>query len=159
MYIIYKSTSIQTIDRYIINNQKKPLFAYVYAVAYGSKPEIEDALQRILNKYKQQKMQYIYGANLAVFQKDDRRLLALAIAMKDQNYNAYYSGIAHTMKGNLDKADEFIANVKIPWMTHSLKAFIALKRGSKNDYRNEMNRSIESTTGIQRYVLHHTLKR
>lgn len=159
MYIIYKSTSLQTIDRYIINNQRKPLFAYAYAVAYGSEAEIEGALKQILNKYKQQKIQHIYGANLALFQKDDRRLLEYALAMKDQNYNAYYSGIAYAMNGNLEKADECLINLKTSWMIHSLKAFIALKRGNKNDYLDGMNHSIASTAGIQRYVSHHMLKR
>ena len=37
MYIIYKSTSLGAIGRYISSNYKKPIFGYSYALAHGDK--------------------------------------------------------------------------------------------------------------------------
>ena len=75
MYIIYKSTSLRVIGRYISSNYKKPIFGYSYALAHGDKRDVENALKRIMNTYTQQDMSDIYGANLALFQNNSKNLL------------------------------------------------------------------------------------
>ena len=63
------------------------------------------------------------------------------------------------MNGNFDKASDFLAKLHTPWMSHALKAYAALKRGNRDEYGAEMNSSINSATGMQRFVLHHIKKR
>ncbi len=159
IYIIYRSKSLRAIDRYITRNHKRPIFSYAYALAHGSKRDMEDALKRIMNTYKQQDMPDIYGANLALLQQNSSALLEHAKKITGQEYKDYYFGHAYVIKSDFDKASEFLAKLHTPWMIHSLKAYAALKRGNKDEYRVEMNQSIESAIGMQRYVLHHTMKR
>ena len=63
------------------------------------------------------------------------------------------------MNGNFDKAGEFLAKLHTPWMIHSLKAYAAHKRGNQETFRQEADQSIKSAIGMQRYVLHHTMRR
>jgi hypothetical protein len=159
MYIIYKSTSLRAIGRYISSNYKKPIFGYSYALAHGDKRDVENALKRIMNTYVQQDMSDIYGANLALFQKNSKKLLVHADNISGQEYKDYYFGHAYVMNGNFDKASEFLAKLHTPWMIHSLKAYAALKRGNRDTFRQEADQSIKSAIGMQRYVLHHTMRR
>lgn len=159
IYIIYKSTSIRAIGRYISGNYKKPIFGYSYALAHGDKRDVENALKRIMNTYAQQDMSDIYGANLALFQKNSKNLLVHAENISGQEYKDYYFGHAYVMNGNFDKASEFLAKLHTPWMIHSLQAYAAHKRGNRDSFRQEADQSIKSAIGMQRYVLHHTMRR
>ena len=159
MYTIYLSRSLKALNRYVVSNYKKPIFGYSYALAHGDKEDIEKALKRIMDTYPQQDMRDVYGANLAIFKRDSSALLTHANNIVGQEYKDYYSGHAYVMTGNFDKASEFLAKLQTPWMIRSLKAYTALKQGNKDIYADEMNRAIHNSMGMQRYVLHHTMKR
>lgn len=159
MYIIYKSTSLRAIDRYIASNYKKPIFGYSYALAHGDKRDVENALKRIMNTYQQQDMADIYGANLALFQNNPKHLLEHAEKINGQEYKDYYLGHTYVMKGNFEKANEHLAKLHTPWMIHSLKAYAAHKRGNPVTFRQEADQSIKSAIGMQRFVMHHTMNR
>lgn len=159
MYIIYQSKSLWAIGRYVSSNYKKPIFGYSYALANGNKKDIENSLKRIVNTYTQQDMSDIYGANLAIFQNNSKAVMGHAEKISGQEYKDYYLGHAYVMNGNFDKASDFLAKLHTPWMSHALKAYAALKRGNRDEYGAEMNSSINSATGMQRFVLHHIKKR
>ncbi|CAM3138307.1 hypothetical protein FITA111629_05870 [Filibacter tadaridae] len=159
MYIIYKTKSLRSIDRYVARNHKKPIFGYSYALAHGNERDIEESLKRIMNTYKQEDMYDVYGSNLALFQNDPKKLLEHVDNISSQEYKDYYSGFAYVMLGNFDRANEFLGKLRTPWMIHALKAFAALKRGSQEEFRQEADQSVSSAVGMQRYVLHHTLNR
>lgn len=159
IYILYKAKSIKAIDRYIITNYKKPIFAYSYALGHGNKRDIEDALKRIMNTYTQEDMYHVYGANLSIHNNKPDDIIDHAKEIKGQEYKNYYIGYANVLKGDFDKAREFLLNLRTPWMIHSLKAAAAKKRGNLDEFRAEADKSIKSAIGMQRYVLHHTMRR
>jgi hypothetical protein len=159
MFIIHKSKSLRAIGSYVSNNYKKPIFGFSYALAHGDKQDVENSLKRIMNTYTQHDMSDVYGANLALFQNNAKSLRGHAEKISGQEYKDYYLGHAFVMNGNFDKASEFLAKLDTPWMSHSLKAYVALKRGNPDEYSADMNRSIDSAIGMQRYVLHHTKRR
>jgi hypothetical protein len=159
MYIIYQSKSLWAIGRYVSSNYKKPIFGYSYALANGNRQDIENSLKRIMNTYTQQDMSDIYGANLAIFQNNSKAVMGHAEKISGQEYKDYYLGHAFVMNGNFDKASDFLTKLHTPWMMHALKAYAAMKRGNRDEYGAEMDRSIDSATGMQRFVLHHTKKR
>lgn len=158
-YIIYKAKSLSAIGRYISSNHRKPIFGYSYALANGDKLDVENALKRIMNTYTQQDMSDIYGANLALFQNNSKQLLEHAANINGQEYKDYYFGHAYVMTGNFDKASEFQTKLHTPWMIHSLNAYTAHKQGNQGKFLQEADRSIKSAIGMQRYVLHHTMRR
>jgi len=159
MYLIYKSKSLPAIDRYVIRNQKKPLFGYAFALAHGGNQDIEDSITRILKKYKQREMQTVYGANLALHQKDPDAIFNLAEKMTRKDYKEYYLGAAHILKGNKEEAEKFLTKLSTPWMIHSSNASIALHENDRETFRLEADWSKESAAGLQRYTLHHMFER
>ena len=158
-YIIYKSKSLSLIDRYLTNNRSRPIFSYAYSLAHGTDQEIVDSLKKILKSYPQAEVQDVYNANLLVFQKDWRRLIDSSQSMTTTIYRDYYAGIGYTMSCNEEKASESLSKVRTPWMFHSLKAIIALKQGQEDVFNNEAALATKQSVGMQRYVLHHMMRR
>ncbi|MCM3744242.1 hypothetical protein M3193_08810 [Sporosarcina luteola] len=158
-YIIYRSKSLKLIDRYLANHRSKPIFSYAYALAHGTDKEIIESLKKILKSYPQAEVQDIYNANLLVFQKDWRRLIDTSKSMATAFYRDYYAGIGYTMSNNKEKSSESLSKVGTPWMVHSLKAVIALKQGQRDLFQKEAALATKQAVGMQRYVLHHMLKR
>jgi hypothetical protein len=158
-HIIYKSKSIKAISRYIKNNHKRPIFGYSYALANGTDSDVEVALKRIMNTYREEDMHDIYGANLAILKNDSQALLKHAGEIKSDDHRYYYIAYAHILKGKFMESIEYSEKVQTPWMIHSLKAADAKKRGDMNAFKIQANKSIESALGIQRFVLFHTMRR
>ena len=158
-YIIYKSKSIRSIERYVIRNYKKPIFSYSYALGHGTKQDVEDALKRIINSYSQGDMQGVYGAQLALIQNNSKKVLEQAVKIEGQEFSAYYSGLAYVMNRNYTRAEESLASLHTPWMQHSLRAYTALKQQRTDDFLHESELSITSAEGMQRLVLHHLMRR
>lgn len=158
-YIIYRTRSLKLIDRYLANHRSKPIFSYAYALAHGTDKEIMDALNKILKSYPQAEVQDVYSANLLVFQKNWRRLIDSSKSMNTTFYRDYYAGIGYTMSNNKEKSSESLSKVRTPWMVHSLKAIIALKQGQKDLFQKEATLATKQAVGMQRYVVHHMMKR
>lgn len=158
-YIIYRTRSLKLIDRYLANHRSKPIFSYAYALAHGTDKEIIDALNKILKSYPQAEVQDVYSANLLVFQKNWRRLIDSSKSMNTTFYRDYYAGIGYTMSNNKEKSSESLSKVRTPWMVHSLKAIIALKQGQKDLFQKEATLATKQAVGMQRYVVHHMMKR
>jgi hypothetical protein len=158
-YIIYKSRSLKLIDRYLANHRSRPIFSYAYSLAHGTDEEIINSLKKIVKSYPQAEIQDVYNANLLVFKKDWRRLIDSSKSMTTSFYRDYYAGIGYTMSNNKEKASESLSKLRTPWMVHSLKALIALKKGQEDVFTNEAVLATKQAVGMQRYVLHHMMKR
>jgi hypothetical protein len=158
-YIIYKSKSLRSIERYVIRNYKKPIFGYSYALGHGTKQDVEDALKRIINSYGQGDMQGVYGAQLALVQNNSKKVLEQTTKIEGQEYKEYYTGLAYVMNRNYTRAEESLASLHTPWMQHSLRAYAALKRQQMEEFERQSELSITSAEGMQRLVLHHMMRR
>lgn len=159
LHIIYKSKSIRSIDRYVTLNNKKPIFSYSYALGHGNDQDIENSLKRIMNVYGQDDMRPVYGANLAIHQNKPGELLDFVEQISGTDYKNYYSGVAYAMRRNFDEAEEFLKSIRTPWMVHSLKAILSKQKNDYQGFRSEADKSIASAIGMQRYVLHHMMRR
>lgn len=158
-YIIYKSKSLKLIDRYLTNHRNKPIFGYAHALAHGTEEEIITQLKKILKSYANAEVQEVYKANLLVFQKDWRGLIDASKSMENVAYRDYYAGIGYTMSNNMGKATEHVQKLRTPWMVHSLKAIIALRQKKQDVFEDQAALASKQAVGMQRFVVHHTLKR
>ncbi len=158
-HIIYKSKSIKAIHRYIKSNTTQPLFNYAYALSNDNEQQIELALNQVINDYKNEDMAYIYGANLAIHQNKSSEILKQAAHIEDEDYKNYYIAYANILKGHISDAFLHLDKVQIPWMIHAVKALVEKKNGNLDKFNVEAEKSIESITGIQRYVQHHSMRR
>lgn len=158
-YIIYKSRNLKLIGRYLTNHKSKPIFGYAHALAHGTDEEIIHSLNRILKSYANAEVQEVYKANLLFFKKDWRGLIEEAKTMKDPAYKHFYAGIGFAMTSNTEKSSECLSKLGTPWMSHSLKAIIAVKRNELSSFETESALATKHAVGMQRYVVHYMLKR
>lgn len=158
-HIIYKSTSIKAIHRYIKNNTKQPLFSYAYALSNDNEQQIETALNQVISEYKNEDMAYIYGANLAIHQNKSSEILKQAENIEDEDYKNYYIAYANMLKGHMGEAFLHLEKIEIPWMIHAIKALAEKKNGNQDKFTIEAEKSIESVAGIQHYVQFHNMRR
>jgi len=158
-HIIYRSKSINTINRYVKRHSDQPIFSYSYALGNGNEEDIEVALKRVMNTYDQEDMHDVYGANLAIFQNKPAKILEHADKIEGLDYRHYYHAYAYVLQNRLDEASDHLEKLEIPWMTHSIHALAAKKRNDIEEFRRESTKAIESAQGMQRYVLHHTMRR
>ena len=158
-YVIYKSRSLKLIDRYLSNNRSRTIFMYAYSLAHGTDEDIINSLKKIVKSYPQAEVQDVYNANLLVFQKDWKRLIDSSKSMTTTLYRDYYAGIGYIMSSNNEKASESLSKVRTPWMFHSLKAIMALKQRQEDTFYKEAALATNQAVGMQRYVLHHMMKR
>ena len=158
-HIIYKSKSINAIHRYVRRNYNQPIFSYSYALGNGNDEDIEVALKRVMKTYDQEDMHDVYGANLAIHHNNPDEVLEHAKNIEGLDYQHYYHAYAYVLQGRLDEAAAHLEKLETPWMVHSIKAVVAKRRGDKEVFGNEATKSIESALGMQRYVLHHTMRR
>lgn len=104
-------------------------------------------------------MKDIYGALLSIHRKQPDEILAHAEHIADQAYKNYYMAYGYLLKGDFIRADEYPANVNIPWMIHTLRTIAAKQHGKFEDFKAEGYAAIESAQGIQRYITYHTIRR
>ncbi|GGA21899.1 hypothetical protein [Psychrobacillus lasiicapitis] len=159
MYLVYKSNNLARIERYLEGNKKKPLFAYPLAVKAGDRTAIIQAINDILKKYKQPYMQEVYKANLALYENNISKFNTLARQISKEPLRTYYKAYAEALQGKFVEARALKESLQASWMKHSIEAIIAKEQGDMETFRKEVDSSIESARGIQKFSLLYSFKR
>ncbi|WP_144512075.1 hypothetical protein [Bacillus sp. FJAT-22090] len=158
MYIVYKSNNLKRIERYLVTNKRKPLFAYALAIKSGNRESIIEAIQVILNKYKQPFIQQVYKTNLALFENNVSSVDLLAKQISKEPLRTYYMAYAEALKGNFEEAHVLKENLSSAWMQHAIEAIIAKEKGNMEAFSKEAATSIECARGIQKFSLVYSFK-
>lgn len=158
MYIVYRSNNLKRIERYLVTNKRKPLFAYALAIKSGNRESIIEAIQVILNKYKQPFIQQVYKTNLALFENNVSSVDLLAKQISKEPLRTYYMAYAEALKGNFEEARSLKENLKVAWMLHAIEAIIAKEKGDMEAFSKEADASIECARGIQKFSLVYSFK-
>lgn len=158
MYIVYKSNNLKRIERYLEANKRKPLFAYPLAVKTGDLEIIIQAIQAILNKYKQPYVQEVYKTNLALYENDFSRFDNLSNQISKEPLRTYYQAYNQALKGNFKEARTLKVDLPAGWMPHAIEAIIAKKIGDMERFWEEANASVECARGVQKFNLFYSFK-
>ncbi|MFJ8065988.1 hypothetical protein ACIQYS_15275 [Psychrobacillus sp. NPDC096426] len=153
MYIVYKSNNLARIERYLEDNQKKPIFTYALAVKTGNREAIIQAINEILKKYKQPYMQQVYKTNLALHEKDVASFVILAKQISKEPLRTYYKAYSEALQGNYEEAWTLKADLPVGWMPYAIEAIIAKELGDLETFRDVAEASVESARGVQKFNL------
>jgi len=153
MYIVYKSNNLSRIERYIEENNKKPIFTYALAVKTGNREAIIQAINKILKKYKQPFMQEVYKTNLALYENDVSSFVIFAKQISKEPLRTYYRAYSEALQGNYEEARTLIGDLPEGWMPHAIEAIIAKENGDVERFREEAEASVESARGVQKFNL------
>ncbi|WJY26579.1 hypothetical protein [Sporosarcina trichiuri] len=153
LYIIYLSRNVKKIDAFLAKNRSNAIFGYAYAVGHEPADRVIGALETILQTFKQPKLQAVYAANLAVWQRDAEALHRLAIHLPSADYVNYYTACAVLMEGNTERAETIRQSIRKAWMSHALQAGIAGQAGDRTAYRREAELAAAHSRGVQHYII------
>ncbi len=158
IFTVYRSNNEKSIEKYLIANKKKPLFAYPLALAHGNDAEVETSLRVILEKHQQPYMQNVYKTILALHLKNIDAADTYAKKIDSDPLKSYYAAYIATKKGDFEEAERQEENISVDWMLHALHALYALEQGNQEMYTIESKKAIDGSRGVQKYIVIHSLK-
>lgn len=159
VFAAYRSNNIKTIEKFLVANQKKPLFAYPLALANGNDAEIEESLRAILAKHQQPYMQNVYKTILAFHLKNIDAAEIYSKKIDSEPLQSYYAAYVAAKKGEFEEARLHEESVGVEWMIHALHAVYASEIGNHEDFKVESNQAIAKSRGVQKYILFHSFKK
>ncbi|MFF5996916.1 hypothetical protein AAGS61_19580 [Lysinibacillus sp. KU-BSD001] len=157
LYILYRSQNLKGITKYINQQRNNPMFNYLYQLREGSDAQITAALDRVLEKYNNQKLQAIYGANRAVFLKDFDAARRLIAPVAQTEIGQYTLALVAALENDETEMNNY--TVQTPWMQSGLNAHLAFARGDRVTFERNMKQSINESKGIQYYSNIHMFER
>lgn len=158
IYAVYFSNSLRQIERYIIRNRHKAIFAYPYALGHGSDQDIENSIERILMTHKQSTMQAVYRTLLAIYRGQPGIAAQHAEAIDREPMRSYYLAHAAASSGDLDRAANLNKQINEPWMNHSIDALISFERNEAK-FHELADKSVQAARGVQKYTLEKSFNR
>ena len=158
IFTVYRSNNLKSIEKFLVANNKKPLFSYPLAMAKGNRVEVEESLRAILAKHKQPYMQHVYQTILALHLKDIDAAEKHAQQVDEEPLKSYYAAYIAAKKGDFAEAARHEENVSVEWMLHALHALYAHEKGQHVEFEVESKKAIAESRGIQKYILVHSFK-
>ncbi|MFF2753347.1 hypothetical protein ACFVR1_06265 [Psychrobacillus sp. NPDC058041] len=152
-YTVYKSNNLKRIERFLEENKRKPIFAYVLAIKTGDTEKIIEAIQAILHKHKNRYLQEVYKTNLAYYENNVSKIEQLAKQISKEPLRTYNIAYVEVLKGNFEDARRLKENLPTGWMPYAIEAIIANEQGDIEAFQNEAKNSIEHARGIQKFSL------
>jgi len=158
VFTVYRSNNLRSIEKFLIANQKKPIFAYPLAMANGNHVEVEESLRAIIDKYKQPYMQNVYKTILALHLKNIEVADTYAQRIDNEPLKSYYAAYVAAKKGDFEEASRHEKNIGVEWMLHSLHALYAHEKGDQKEFEVESKKAISESRGVQKYLAFHFFK-
>ena len=158
IFTVYRSNNEKAIEKYLIANKKKPLFAYPLALAHGEDKEVEESLRVILAKHNQPYMQNVYKTILALHLKNIDAADIYAQKIDSEPLKSYYAAYIAAKKGDFEEAERHEENISVDWMIHSLHALYAKEQGNLDTFTIESKKAIDGSRGVQKYIVIHSIK-
>lgn len=157
LYILYGSQNLKQIAQYIDRQQKNPVFVFLHHLREGTDEELLEAIDAVLEKYKQPKVQAAYGANKAMMLRDFDTAHRLAEPIASSEIGQYTLALIEAMQGNREAAGRY--SIQKEWMKASIEANVAFVEKDWQVFRQEAEKAVRSAKGIQYYSNTYIFKR
>ncbi|MFY3793167.1 hypothetical protein ACOQFO_15955 [Ureibacillus sp. MALMAid1270] len=155
LYTLYGSKNMKKVEKFLKNNLKEPIYAFVYAQAHSSKEEQFDIIERILKKYPQKYIHHHYRFVQELLKENYATALDEAAKIEKEPIMSYSKALVYANQGKKEEALSYQIN-KI-WMSEAILATLAKVEKNNTSYEIHKANAIEAAKGIQRYALVHTL--
>ncbi len=157
-FTAYRSNNIKSIEKFLVANHKKPLFAYPLALANSNDMAVEESLRAVVAKYNQPYMQNVYKTILALHLKNIKAADIYAKKIENEPLKSYYAAYIAAKKGEFEEAVLHEENVNVEWMIHALHALYAHEKGKQDEFSIESKLAVNHSRGVQKYILLHSFK-
>lgn len=152
-------TDLNKIEKFLINNKKNPNYQLFYALANNLDEEVEDAIEKLLSKYKNKHKQALFKVIYAFYKKEIVTAKQEIEYIKPANYMRYYKSTLLLEEGNLNEAKQLIEEISIPWMKYALLSELENKLNNPEEAIRLAKMALDQVKGLQKYILYKTYQR
>ncbi|WP_155590802.1 hypothetical protein [Lysinibacillus cavernae] len=156
IHILYRTNNMGLVDQWIKNRRKEPIFAALYANAYGTKEEQIHAVEVIIEHYKQPAVKYNYQFIKAIMEENLGAAKVAAAKMDKEPLASYARCYIAALEGRT--AEMTSDKLTQPWMQPAIEAIYASTLKDQASFRQFADASIEQARGIQKYGLIHNFR-
>lgn len=156
VHILYRTNNMELVDKWVKRRQKEPIFAALYASAYGTVDEQIRAIDVIIHHYKQPAIKYNYLFTKAIMEKNLGAAKAAAQQINKEPLSSYALCYIAAMEGRTAamRSDKLTQ----PWMQPAVEAVFAHSQKNQELFRQWADASIEQARGVQKYGLIHNFR-
>ncbi|WP_342534432.1 hypothetical protein MHB40_09740 [Lysinibacillus sp. FSL K6-0057] len=156
IHILYRTNNMEQVDKWVKNHRKEPIFAALYASAYGTKEEQIRAIDVIIHHYKQPAIKYNYLFIKAIMEENLGAAKVAARQIEKEPLTSYARCYIAALEGR--SADMRSDKLTQPWMQPAIEAVHACTIKDQAKFRQFADASIQQARGIQKYGLIHNFK-
>lgn len=155
LYVMYGTKDIKQVEKFLANNQKEPIYAFVYNQAHGSKEDQLHSIEKILKKYPKGYIHQNYLFVREMLNDHYHSALIEAERIEKEPFMSYSKAIVYATQGNNEQALSY--NFEKKWMSEAILATLAKAEKHEQHYQLHKENAIEAAKGIQRFGLIYSL--
>ncbi|SOC36138.1 hypothetical protein [Ureibacillus acetophenoni] len=155
LYVLYGTKNIKSVEKFLANNRKEPIYAFVYEQANGTKEEQLTAIEQILKKYPKGYIYQNYRFVREMLKENFDVAFEEANLIEKEPFMSYSKALVYATYGNRHDALSF--ELSKEWMKEAILATLAKRENDNISYEEHKQNAIQSAGGIQRYGLIHSL--
>lgn len=156
IHILYRTNNMQLVDKLVKDRKKEPFFAYLYAVAYGTKEDQLHSLEVVIQKYKQPAVKNNYIFVKTIMEENLEEAKDVADKINKEPLSSYAKCYIAALEERT--ADMRSAKLTQPWMQPAIEAIYAYTIKNEAAFQQYQQESIDLARGVQKYTLTHTFK-
>lgn len=153
LYPVFFTENMNQVEAYLLANQKKPIYAFYYALANRRDEEVEGsftlAISKIKSKPGKAQLQIIYY----LYKGNPEKAKKYLSELKPMDVKHYYDAMISIEEGQLSTARFLKERIKKPWYKDAIEAEINLKEGNYLEAYTFSELAVANTKGLQRYIL------
>ncbi|RIW27658.1 hypothetical protein D3H55_22720 [Bacillus salacetis] len=153
VWYIYFSSDIESIGKYLQERARQPILHFYYSLANSDDVEMDKALLILQKKYKSPQLAAVFTAAHAAHQDTLADARESILLIKDLSVRHYYEALLKIEEGKLEDAGDMIHSLQKEWMKETVKAELHLKKGQVDAAKTHVEKAIELTKGMQKYLL------
>jgi len=154
IHIVFWTNNMKLVDKLVKDRKKHPFFAYLYAIAYGTKEDQLHSLETAIVKYKQPAMKYNCKFIKAIMEENLEEAKNASDKINKEPLTSYAKCYIAALEGRT--TDMQSDQLTKPWMQPAIEAVYAHKVKNEAAFDQYQKESIAFARGVQKYVLIHT---
>lgn len=150
---------MKKVEKFLLKNQKEPIYRLAYVQAHGTIDEVIAALDNVITNYKNNFLQNYYHVLQEELKGNLDGMKEYGEKIEKEPYKTYIKAYTLVKTGQLEEAERLILSVQKTFMREELLATIAKIKKNEAAFHAHKNKAIEVSRGIQRYNLIHTFNK
>lgn len=159
IYPLALEKRVDRVESFLRSQKNTPGLYINYVFANRLEDEARTIMEQLMSKYKQAAAQASYKAAYGVYRKDMTAVQEAVPYIRYSDYRTYYETILLLEDGESAQARKRLESIKKPWMRSALLTEIELKAGCIETAVKHAREALNSSRGVQHYVLHKEYER